>query len=318
MYLLHRKLKGGQPLNRRDFIHLGGKLLAGTACIGAAQYLKASPAPQNDLVVLFTNDWHSRIDPFPMDGSRNQGLGGAAKRAALIKQIRNRYPNVLLLDAGDVFQGTPYFNFFGGELEFKLMTAMGYDAATMGNHDFDAGLEGFATQLPHAGFPFLCANYDFSGTILKDKTIPFKIFKKGPYKIGVFGVGIQLDGLVPARLYGATRYNDPVEVANHWARYLRHKKHCNLVICLSHLGYQYPGHKVSDQILAGQSKNIDLIIGGHTHTFLDTPRWVNNVQGEPVQICQTGWGGINLGMVRYGLNIGQQALNRDFSMLKIC
>jgi 5'-nucleotidase len=145
------------------------------------------------LTILHTNDMHSRIDPFPETDKRYAGMGGVSQRAALVKAIRAENEHVLLLDSGDIFQGTPYFNFYGGEVEFKAMSAMGYDAATMGNHDFDAGLEGFNLQLPHADFPFLVANYDFSDTLLNKKIKKYKVFKRGPLKIGVFGLGIELD-----------------------------------------------------------------------------------------------------------------------------
>lgn len=305
-------------MNRKEFIEQTSKIAAGSLLAAFTGDLAKASTRRNELVILFTNDWHSRIDPFPMDGSRNQGLGGAAKRAGLIAQIRKQYKNVLLLDAGDIFQGTPYFNIFGGELEFKLMSQMGYDAATMGNHDFDAGLDGFLKQLPLADFPFLCANYDFSKTILANKTQPYKIFNKGKYKVGVFGLGIELNGLVPQTMFGSTLYNDPVSVANETAAILRHKKGCNLVICLSHLGYKYDSTKISDITLAPQTKDIDLILGGHTHTFLETPVEIMNLNKQVTYICQTGWGGLNLGKVVYGLNSRQHAENPHFSMLKIC
>ena len=167
-------------------------------------------------------------------------LGIATTGATIIKQIRDEVNQVLLLDAGDIFQGTPYFNIYGGELEFKLMSEMKYDAATIGNHDFDNGLEGFKKQLPHANFPFLIANYDFSNTILRNIFKPFKIFTKGDLKIGVFGIGIELDGLVSKSLFGNTIYQDPIIKANHYAALLKHKERCNLIICLSHLGFKYP------------------------------------------------------------------------------
>jgi len=306
-------------LNRRDFIVEGAKLAAGTALIGLPGLLDAgSFKTSSELVVLFTNDWHSHIDPFPMDGSKNQGLGGAAKRAALINSIRKQHQHVLLLDSGDIFQGTPYFNYFGGELEFKLMSEMGYDAATMGNHDFDNGLEGFDKYLKHAKFPFLCANYDFSDTILDNKTQPYKIFHKGKYKVGVFGLGIDPKNLIPDNLFGKTIFLDPLNIANETAHFLRHKKNCNLIICISHLGYKYDSSKISDLTLASSTKYIDLILGGHTHTFLDTPVEVINSGKEITTICQTGWGGINLGKVHYGLINGQEGANAYFSMLKIC
>lgn len=247
------------------------------------------------LVLLHTNDVHSRIDPFPMDGSRNQGGGGASRRAALINQIRAAEPHVLLVDAGDMFQGTPYFNLFGGELEIKLMSQMHYDAGTIGNHDFDAGIEGLAKQLVHASFPLLNSNYLLHHTPLAGQVKPFQIFHRGPLRIGVFGLGIELEGLVPKSLYGEARYQDPLVQGNAVAATLKKKEDCDLVICLSHLGYAYKENKVSDQILADQSKNIDIIIGGHTHTFMSKPEMRRNLEGHPVVINQVGWAGLVLG-----------------------
>lgn len=250
------------------------------------------------LTVLHTNDMHSRIEPLPDDGRKYGGFGGMARRAALIKKIRAAEDNVLLLDAGDIFQGTPYFNFFGGELELKLMSEMKYDAATLGNHDFDNGIAGLHKMLPHASFPFLCANYDFSGNMLKGNFQPYKIFRKGPLSIGVFGLGIDLEGLVNEKLFKGTRYLDPVAVAREMVQELELKK-CDLIICMSHLGFRYRGNKVSDHVLAGKVSNIDLIIGGHTHTFLDIPVVHKNSQGHETIINQVGWGGINLGRIDY-------------------
>ncbi|MCB0602541.1 MAG: metallophosphatase [Saprospiraceae bacterium] len=247
------------------------------------------------LTLLHTNDVHSRIDPFPMDGSRNQGQGGAARRAAMIAAVRAAEPNVLLVDAGDIFQGTPYFNFFKGELEMQLMSDMGYDAGTIGNHDFDAGVDGLAKQMPHANFPLLIANYDFRNTPMQDLVSPYKVFVRDEVRIGIFGLGIELSGLVPDKLFGETKYLDPVQEGNRMARLLVHEEKCDLVICLSHLGYRYKEEKVSDQILADQSENIDIIIGGHTHTFMDKPETRNNSVGKPVIINQVGWAGLILG-----------------------
>ena len=154
---------------------------------------------------------HSHIDPFPADHPRNANMGGAARRAALIESIRKEEENVLLLDAGDIFQGTPYFNYYGGELEFKLMSMMQYDLATMGNHDFDMGTENIVKQLPHASFPFINCNYNFSDTELVGKILPYKIFNKGGLKIGVFGIGVELEGLVPNHLFTNVKYNNPID-----------------------------------------------------------------------------------------------------------
>jgi 5'-nucleotidase len=283
--------------NRRTFIKETGAALLATSILPSTD-LAAMADPVQKLTILHTNDVHSRIDPFPMDGSRNQGLGGVSARAALISKIRQEEEQVLLLDAGDIFQGTPYFNIYKGEPEIKAMSAMQYDAATMGNHDFDLGMENFATQLQHASFPILVSNYDFSGTALENKTQPYKIFKKGSLQIGVFGVGIELKGLVPDNLYGKTVYQDPVVAANTTANLLQ-KKGCDLVICLSHLGDRYTENKVSDEILAKESYDIDLIIGGHTHRFFEEPRKYRNKNGGDVVVNQVGFGGIQLGRLEY-------------------
>ncbi len=252
------------------------------------------------LTVLHTNDVHSRLEPFPMDGSRNAGLGGVVARAAMVNAIRQEEEHVLLLDAGDIFQGTPYFNFYKGEPEIKAMSKMNYDAATMGNHDFDAGMENFATQLRHASFPILLCNYDFKNTPMEHRSAPYKVFKKGKLTIGVTGVGIAIKGLVPDALYGNTRYLDPVESANTVAADLRKKKGCDMVICLSHLGYRYrEKRRMSDEILAKETEYIDLIIGGHTHTFMNKPVVYKNRLGGDVIVNQVGWGGMVLGRLDF-------------------
>lgn len=269
--------------------------------LGAGQFpFAAFHAPEiARLTILHTNDVHSRIEPFPMDGGRYQGMGGAARRSALVSQIRKEAENVLLLDSGDIFQGTPYFNYFGGELEFKLMSKMRYDAATIGNHDFDAGIEGLHKQLQHTTFPLINCNYDFSDTIMHGSVKPFLILKKQNIKIGILGVGIELKGLVNADHYKNTQYLDPIEKANYYAAILKNDERCDLVICLSHLGYRYRSDKVSDQVLARQSRNIDLILGGHTHTFMKQPEQLENLDGKAVLINQAGWGGIMLGRMDY-------------------
>ncbi len=224
-------------------------------------------------------------------------MGGVAKRHSLIQKIRSEEVHVLLLDCGDIFQGTPYFNTFHGELEMKLMSKMGYDASTMGNHDFDIGLDGFLNAKRFANFPFLCANYDFSETILKDQTQPYKIFKKGGLKIGVFGIGVELKGLVPDDKFGNTKYLDPIDTANRISMELN-SKGCDLVICLSHLGYEYPNStKISDRVLASKTEHIHIILGGHSHTFLEKPTIEKNSVGNPVVINQVGWAGVNLGRI---------------------
>ncbi|MFM2337763.1 MAG: hypothetical protein RL115_956 [Bacteroidota bacterium] len=286
-------------LSRKKFIQQtafsAGSLLTSAALLEATEYFNPIR-----LTILHTNDTHSRLEPFPMDGGRNQGLGGITGRTSLIQKIRQEETNVLLLDAGDIFQGTPYFNIYKGEPEIKAMTAMGYDACTIGNHDFDAGMENLATQLNrHAKFPMLIANYDFSGTPMEHKTIPYKIFKKEKLKIGVFGISIEGKGLIPDALFGATQYLDPISKANETATILKKEKGCDMVVCLSHLGYKYSDNKVSDEVLAKETAHIDLIIGGHTHTFLNEPVKMKNKNGEDVVINQVGFAGIILGRLDF-------------------
>lgn len=253
------------------------------------------------LTILHTNDVHSYIDPFPANHPKNPNMGGVARRAALIESIRKENPNVLLLDAGDIFQGTPYFNYYGGELEFKLMSMMQYDLATIGNHDFDNGIEGLYAQLPHASFEFVSANYDFKNTIMNGHVKPYKIINKDGIKVGVFGLGVGLDGLVDKKNYKETIYLDPVGVAQDMTRILKQEKKCDLVICLSHLGYKYKDEpeKICDTKLATVTQDIDLIIGGHTHTFLDKPTVLKNAVGQDVLVNQVGCYGINLGRIDF-------------------
>lgn len=283
--------------SRRKFLKVTALTGVGTIVLPVSSWAGIFRDDDVWITILHTNDMHSQIDPFSESDKNYPGKGGMAKRAALIKSIREENPNVLLLDAGDVFQGTPYFNFYGGELEFTLMSEMKYDAATMGNHDFDNGLEGFKKMLPHANFPFICSNYDFSNTILKDKTEPYQVFKKNGIRIGVYGLGVELQGLVSKLNYGETIYRDPITVANEMALFLKEEKNCDLVICLSHLGYSYKSSKISDCTLAAQSKNTDIIIGGHTHTFLDEPVLIPNADGKDVIVNQAGWAGLRLGRI---------------------
>lgn len=294
------KRKQEESNSRRTFIKQvgAGSAWLGLSGMGSLLSAGAEVASPYKLTVLHTNDTHSRIEPFPQDSGDFAGLGGAARRARLVEQIRQQEEHVLLLDAGDIFQGTPYFNLYEGELEFKLMTQMGYDAATLGNHDFDNGLEGLEKQLPHADFPFVISNYNFSNALLKGAFTPFKIFNKGGIKVGVFGLGIKLEGLVNERHYGNTRYLDPVAVAREMVQELK-AQGCHLIICLSHLGYQYESEKISDLRLASQVEGVDLIIGGHTHTFLKEPTLVQGPDGHQVWVNQVGWAGINLGRLDF-------------------
>ncbi len=252
------------------------------------------------LTILHTNDTHSNIDPFPENHPKFPGQGGASKRASLINQIRANEEHVLLLDAGDIFQGTPYFNKFKGELEMKLMSQMAYDVATLGNHDFDIGIDGYMTAKKHGTFQVVNANYNLDATALNSIVKKNVILKKGRIKIGIFGLGIDLKGLVPEKNTLGISYIDPIKVALEQVAFLK-KKNCDLIICLSHLGYDYPSNvtKISDLKLAKQTAGIDLIIGGHTHTFLDKITSIQNSENKQVFINQVGYGGLQLGRIDF-------------------
>ncbi len=248
------------------------------------------------LVILHTNDTHSRIDPFPMDGGPYQGLGGVARRMSLIRRVRDRHPNVLVLDSGDIFQGTPYFNFFGGEIEFESMSAMGYDVVTLGNHDFDNGVKGLAGVMPLAEFDFVSANYDVDGSLLESRVRPWVIHDVGGVRVGIFGLGVAFEGLVLPPNHLGVRYTDPMAAARRSVAELR-ERGCSLVICLSHLGYQYREDQPSDTVLAREVEGIDLILGGHSHTFMDEPDVYVQADGRSTLVNQVGWGGMRLGRV---------------------
>ncbi len=287
---------------RRKFI----KQTAAAASLVTVGGLTSSAFSLNSkkqITILHTNDVHSHVEPFPSTDPKYANLGGAARRMDIIKKIRQEQPNVLLLDAGDMFQGTPYFNFYGGELEFKLMSMMRYDSATIGNHDFDNGIGGLAAQVPNASFSLLSANYDFKNTIMDGLVKPYQVFVKDGVRIGVFGIGIKLEGLVNKTMYKETTYLDPIEITTDTVKQLRETEECDLVICLSHLGYQYKNpDRICDTQLAQKTTGIDLIIGGHTHTFLEKPTIAQNKDGKFVLINQVGWGGINLGRVDFYLD----------------
>ncbi|WP_445735520.1 bifunctional metallophosphatase/5'-nucleotidase [Mariniflexile sp.] len=287
-------------MKRRDFIQKtsAGALVA-IGGFGLTSFTTSTKISK--ITILHTNDVHSYIDTFGPNEGRNANKGGVARRASLIESIRNENPNTLLLDAGDIFEGTPYFNYYGGELELKLMSKLKYDASTIGNHDFANGLDGLLAQYPHKDFPFLIANYDFSNTILNTHTKPYQIFIKDHIKIGVFGLGIELEGLVLKSLYKETKYLDPVEMAQEMAKILKDDEKCDLIICLSHLGYEYrnESNKICDLKLAAATKDIDLIIGGHTHTFLKKPTIVENIEGKNMLVNQVGCYGIYLGKIDF-------------------
>jgi len=290
-------------MKRRAFL---GNTLAASASLGLGlgSLTSCSESSERKITILHTNDVHSHIEAFEMDHARYPGMGGVARRAGLIQSIRQENPNTLLFDAGDIFQGTPYFNYFGGELEFKMMSKLGYDGATIGNHDFDNGIDGLEVQLPNAKFDFIISNYDFTDTVMDGRTDRFKIYETGGVKVGVFGLGIRLKGLVDPALYKETKYLDPVEITQDMTRFLREEEHCDLVIALSHLGYNYKNNpdRISDLTLARKTEGVDLIIGGHTHTFLKKPTVVRNRADKNLLVNQVGCWGVQVGRIDFEFN----------------
>ncbi len=259
----------------------------------------ASIFSQKKITILHTNDTHSRIEPLPETDKYAPNKGGVLRRAALIDQIRQENKNVLLFDAGDFVQGTPYYNLFKGEVETKAMNLMKYDAATLGNHEFDYGLEGIRDILKWAEFPIVSSNYDFSNTILKDMLEQYIIITKDDVKIGVIGLNVKPQGLIATANYPEMEFLDPLEVGNKLAKMLKEDHKCDMVVCLSHLGY------TADKKLAEKSSNIDIIIGGHSHTYMKDPDIIKNAENEDILIYQTQGRGVFLGKIDIELQKNQ-------------
>ncbi len=252
------------------------------------------------LLILHTNDTHSQVEPIAQ-GSRNGGLGGYARRMGLIEQYRQQDPELLLLDAGDFSQGTPYFNFFNGHVEVDALNRMHYDAATLGNHEFDNGIDTLAAILSEANFPIVCANYVVKGTPLEKLVKPYIILHRKGVKIGIFGLGVQPDGLITSQNFAPLQWIDPLPIANETADLLRNKKHCDVVICLSHLGTDVDCSYICDMWLAQNSRNIDVIIGAHTHKMV-VDRHVQDLDEHDVLLTQMGKSGAYLGIVTLTLD----------------
>ncbi len=248
------------------------------------------------LVILHTNDTHSQVEPTDKNQSSNANMGGYARRIGMIQKIRAEEKNVLLLDAGDYWQGTPYFNFFNGHVEIEALNRMQYDAVTLGNHEFDNGIDSLVSALRKAQFPVLSANYDVSKTALKGYVQPYIITYRDGVKIGIFGLGVNPESLIFGKNYTGMKYNDPVKVAKKTAFRLKKLKNCDVVICLSHLGSDSTEIEINDFRLAKKTRYIDVIIGGHSHTMLENTR-TNNADGKPVIIAQMAKSGLYLGRI---------------------
>lgn len=291
-------------MNRRRFLTTSAAFGATLAGLPRSLELIAGPVLADTIItILHTNDTHSQIDPLPAN-DRNAGKGGVARRATLVKRVRQENPNTLLVDAGDVFQGTPYFNFYRGEVEYKAMSAIGYDVGTLGNHEFDNGVDALAAAMKFATFDIVSANYDVKGTVLEDRVKPYVVKTLAGIKVGLFGLGISPTSLItPANFKGVT-YKDPVVSAREVVKTLRETERCALVVGMSHLGYNVDG-KSGDSFVAAQVDGIDFIASGHTHTFMQEPVKQKQPCGAETLIFQVGKSGINVGRVDFTFRSGK-------------
>ncbi|MDE6026778.1 MAG: bifunctional metallophosphatase/5'-nucleotidase, partial [Muribaculaceae bacterium] len=281
-----------------------------SSLIIALSGFSAALAGADNLVILHTNDTHSNIDIAP------DGTGGVLPRKAIIDSVRRAEKNVVLVDAGDMVQGTLYFNYFKGDVEYPLFNMMGYDIRILGNHEFDNGLEELAKHWKDVKGARLSANYDFSETSAKDIFQPYVIKKIGKRKVGFIGINIDPESLISTDNYKGMKYSDSVEEANRWASYLKKNKKCDLVVAVTHIGYTTDVDKKTDIDLVKESRDIDIIIGGHSHTFVDpsnpekTPHWFENADGKPVLVAQTGKYGKNVGYINIDLdNLGAKGFD---------
>ena len=253
------------------------------------------------LLILHTNDTHSCITPLNpnLADTLLAGRGGFLRRIAMLKEERQKNPDLLYFDSGDFSQGSSYYTMYKGDVEIGLMNMMGIDASTIGNHEFDFGMENMARLFRKANFPILCSNYDFTGTPCEGIVKPYTIIRRNGVKIGVFALDPKLDGLVSAQNYGTAKYLDPVAKANEWASFLKNKKKCDLVILISHLGWIE--NDMGDQQVIANSRNIDIVLGGHSHTYFDELRYVKNLDGKDIPVDQNGKHGIFIGKIELNM-----------------
>jgi 5'-nucleotidase len=292
-------------INRRKF--LSSSAIFGAALVTLPRSFASIAADESVITILHTNDTHSQIDPLPAN-DRNAGKGGVARRATLVKRIRKENPNTLLVDAGDVLQGTPYFNFYRGEVEYKAMSAIGYDAGTLGNHEFDNGVDALAAALKFANFDIVSSNYDVKGTVLEGRVKPYVVKTVGGIRVGLFGLGVSPTGLITPENFKGVTYIDPVIAARDVVKTLREKENCALVVCMSHLGYSPTPRRnesVNDAQVAAQVDGIDFIVSGHSHLFMEQPAEQTQPCGAKTLIFQVGKSGINVGRVDFTFRTGK-------------
>lgn len=281
-------------------LQVKGNILFFMVCVSLSAYAQKTKT----LAILHTNDVHSRIYPTDPNSAdkRSADKGGFLRVASFVEEQRAKIPNLLLFDCGDFSQGTPFYNLFYGEVEIKLMNSIGYDAGTIGNHEFDYGVENMARLFKMANHPIVCSNYDVEGTPLEGLVEPYVILKRNGLKIGILGLGTQLEGMVPAGKSGGITYRDPFDKANTIAGILK-EKGCDVIICLSHLGLNSSTPDgACDRNLASKTRNIDIILGGHSHTYMEEPLILKNPDGKDVYISQMGKNGIYVGRMKLTFN----------------
>ena len=290
-------------MNRRTFLTTSAAFSAMLA--GFPRELLQASAAETVITILHTNDTHSQIDPLPANDA-NAGKGGVARRATLVKRVRTENPNTLLVDAGDVLQGSPYFNFYKGEVEYKAMSAIGYDVGTLGNHEFDNGVDALAAALKFANFDIVSANYDVKGTVLEQRVKRYVVKTLAGIRVGLFGLGVSPVALITPDNFKGVTYIDPVVAARDVVKNLREEERCALVVCMSHLGY-YADGKSGDSFVASQIDGIDFIASGHTHTFMKEPVTQTQPCGAKTTIFQVGKSGIYVGRVDFTFRDGKLA-----------
>jgi 5'-nucleotidase len=272
------------------------------ACFLVIGCVACSSTREYQLTILHTNDTHSQVEPLEQ-GKRDELCGGYARRMGFVQQVRSKDPNILLFDAGDFSQGTPYYNYYHGRIEIDAMNRMQYDAITLGNHEFDYGVDTLAHVLKMANFPIVCSNYDVTGTVLEGIVLPYTVINRSNLRIGVFGLGVNPTGLIAEKNFAPIKYLDPILTAQKIANVLRYEEMCDVVICLSHQGtYPMAGKNVSDIELAEKTKNIDIIVGAHTHKIVENLK-VTNLNGDSVLLVQSGKAGARIGEIT--LKIGK-------------
>lgn len=265
--------------------------------------LSVSAQKGKQLTILHTNDTHSTIQPLKenLADTMKAGRAGFLRRIAMIKEERQKDPELLLFDSGDFSQGSAYYTLFKGDVEIGLMNRMGYDCSTIGNHEFDFGMENMARLFKMANFPIVCSNYDFTGTILEGLVKPYIILRRKGIKIGVFALDPKMEGLVFAKNCQGIKYLDPIKVANEMAFKLKHKEKCDLVICVSHLGWE-PITQMGDPMMISHSRNIDIVLGGHSHSYFLKPQVVKDADGKDVPVDQNG---------KHAIFVGKLVLNME-------